>query len=105
MNDFVGGRENQRHTFIFIGKGWQYFIICIVNFLLCCITLGIYTPWAIVKCRRYIYENMTLNGQPFTYKATGGAIFVSFLSIMVVYGASMSSIANGSPLVVFTLIG
>ena len=105
MNDFVGGRENQRHTFIFIGKGWQYFIICIVNFLLCCITLGIYTPWAIVKCRRYIYENMTLNGQPFTYKATGGAIFVSFLSIMVVYGASMSSIANGSPLVGFTLIG
>lgn len=105
MNDFVRGQENQLHTFIFTGKGWQYFIICIVNFLLCCITLGIYTPWAVVKCRRYIYENMTLNGQPFTYKATGSAIFVSFLLIMVIYGVSVSFIANDNPLIGFTLIG
>lgn len=105
MNEFVRGQENQSHTFVFTGKGWQYFVLCLINFLLSCITLGIYMPWAIVKCRRYIYENMTLNGQAFTYKATGGAIFVSFLLIMVIYGASVSFIAHGSHLIGFTLIG
>ncbi|WP_213134809.1 YjgN family protein [Citrobacter sp. FP75] len=105
MNNVISGQGNQGHKFIFTGKGWEYFIICFVNFLLSCITLGIYMPWAIVKCRRYIYEKMTLNGQPFTYKATGGAIFVSFLLIMVIYGASVSFVAHGSPLIGFTLIG
>ncbi len=105
MNEFVRGQENQSHTFVFTGKGWQYFVLCLINFLLSCITLGIYMPWAIVKCRRYIYENMTLNGQAFTYKATGGAIFVSFLLIMVIYGTSVSFIAHGSHLIGFTLIG
>lgn len=105
MNDFLRGQENRNHTFVFTGKGWQYFTICLVNFLLSCITLGIYAPWAIVKCRRYIYENMTLNGQPFAYKATGGAIFVSFLLIMVIYGAGINFITHGSHLIGFTLIG
>ncbi len=62
-------------------------------------------PWAIVKCRRYIYENMTLNGQAFTYKATGGAVFVSFLLIMVIYSVSVNFIVHGSHLIGFTLIG
>lgn len=105
MNDVIGAQDNQRHTFIFTGKGWEYFLICLVNFLLSIITLGIYTPWAMVKCRRYIYQKMTLNGQSFVYKATGGAIFVSFLLIMIVYGASVSLIVNGSHLLGFTLIG
>lgn len=40
---------------------------------------------ALVKCRRYIYQHVTLKGQPFSYKGTGGAIFVSMLLIMIVY--------------------
>ena len=105
MNDFVRGQENRSNTFVFTGKGWQYFVLCLVNFLLSCITLGIYMPWAIVKCRRYIYENMMLNGKPFSYKATGSAMFVSFLLIMVIYGASVNFIAHGSHFIGFTLIG
>ncbi|MEW9208404.1 DUF898 family protein [Citrobacter werkmanii] len=47
--------------------------------MLSCVTLGINTPWAIVKCRRYKYENLTLNGQPFTTFPVSGDNFIEFL--------------------------
>ncbi|PWD20384.1 YjgN family protein [Salmonella enterica] len=90
---------------VFTGKGGKYFVICLVNFLLTCITLGIYAPWAMVKCRRYIYTNMTLNNQPFAYKATGGALFVSMLLVFIIYGISLSLIEHGHPGLGFTLFG
>ncbi|EIM5706904.1 DUF898 domain-containing protein, partial [Salmonella enterica] len=87
------------------GKGGKYFVICLVNFLLTCITLGIYAPWAMVKCRRYIYTNMTLNNQPFAYKATGGALFISVLLVSIIYIVSLSLIELGHPGLGFTLFG
>ncbi|EIO8542073.1 DUF898 domain-containing protein, partial [Salmonella enterica] len=85
--------------------GGKYFVICLVNFLLTCITLGIYAPWAMVKCRRYIYTNMTLNNQPFAYKATGGALFISVLLVSIIYIVSLSLIELGHPGLGFTLFG
>ncbi|EFN6912391.1 DUF898 family protein [Escherichia coli O10] len=90
MNGVNVGKDNSRHSFVFTGKGGEYFLICLVNFLLTIITLGIYGPWALVKCRRYIYQHVTLNGKPFSYKGTGGAIFVSMFLIIVVYLLSIS---------------
>ncbi|ELA4307429.1 DUF898 domain-containing protein, partial [Salmonella enterica subsp. enterica serovar Cerro] len=87
------------------GKGGKYFVICLVNFLLTCITLGIYAPWAMVKCRRYIYTNMTLNNQPFAYKATGSALFISMLLVFIIYIVSLSFIEHGHPGLGFTLFG
>ncbi|WP_001000745.1 YjgN family protein [Escherichia albertii] len=89
MNDVTIGKDNSRHSFVFTGKGGEYFLICLVNFLLTIITLGIYGPWALVKCRRYIYQHVTLKGQSFSYKGTGGTIFISFLFLMVVYFLSV----------------
>ena len=94
MNDVNIGKDNSRHSFVFTGKGGEYFLICLVNFLLTIITLGIYGPWALIKCRRYIYQHVTLKGQPFSYKGTGGAIFVSMLLIVVVYLLSISCFAG-----------
>ncbi|MCV5289083.1 DUF898 family protein, partial [Escherichia coli] len=94
MNGVNVGKDNPRHAFVFTGKGGEYFLICLVNFLLTIITLGIYGPWALVKCRRYICQHVTLKGQPFSYKGTGGAIFVSMLLIMVVYFLSISCVAG-----------
>ncbi|EPD0438033.1 YjgN family protein, partial [Salmonella enterica subsp. enterica serovar Kiambu] len=93
------------HTLVFTGKGGKYFVICLVNFLLTCITLGIYAPWAMVKCRRYIYTNMTLNNQPFAYKATGSALFISMLLVFIIYIVSLSFIEHGHPGLGFTLFG
>ncbi len=58
MNDVNIGKDNSRHSFVFTGKGGEYFLICLVNFLLTIITLGIYGPWALIKCRRYIYQHV-----------------------------------------------
>ncbi|EAQ7482665.1 DUF898 domain-containing protein, partial [Salmonella enterica subsp. enterica serovar Cerro] len=98
-------KDNHNHTLVFTGKGGKYFVICLVNFLLTCITLGIYAPWAMVKCRRYIYTNMTLNNQPFAYKATGSALFISMLLVFIIYIVSLSFIEHGHPGLGFTLFG
>ncbi|EBP9774246.1 DUF898 domain-containing protein [Salmonella enterica] len=105
MNNVISSKDNHNHTLVFTGKGGKYFVICLVNFLLTCITFGIYAPWAMVKCRRYIYTNMTLNNQPFAYKATGGALFVSMLLVFIIYGISLSLIEHGHPGLGFTLFG
>ncbi|MCW7198173.1 DUF898 family protein [Escherichia coli] len=63
----------------FHGTGERYFLICVVNVLLTIITLGIYLPWALMKCKRYLYANMEVNGQRFSYGITGGNVFVSCL--------------------------
>lgn len=105
MNNVISSKDNHNHTLVFTGKGGKYFVICLVNFLLTCITLGIYAPWAMVKCRRYIYNNMTLNNQPFAYKATGSALFISMLLVLVIYSVSLSLIEHGHPGLGFTLFG
>lgn len=69
------------YGFVFHGKGWPFFKICLGNLLLTVITLGIYLPWAFVKSRRYIYENTELNGVRFGYHARGNVFFVSWLLI------------------------
>ncbi|ECB1044267.1 DUF898 domain-containing protein [Salmonella enterica subsp. enterica] len=105
MNNVISSKDNHNHTLVFTGKGGKYFVICLVNFLLTCITLGIYAPWAMVKCRRYIYTNMTLNNQPFAYKATGSALFISMLLVFIIYIVSLSLIEHGHPGLGFTLFG
>lgn len=94
MNEAINSTDAQCHPFVFRGDGGKYFLICLVNVLLCIITLGIYTPWALMKCRRYIYSNMEVNGQGFSFGVTGGNIFVSFLFVMVIYVAILMSIVT-----------
>ncbi len=94
MNEAINSTDVHCHPFVFRGDGGKYFLICLVNVLLCIITLGIYTPWALMKCRRYIYSNMEVNGQGFSFGVTGGNIFVSFLFVMVIYVAILMSIVT-----------
>lgn len=83
MNGDIRYKNNSRQTFIFHGKGVDYFLISLVNVLLSVITLGIYIPWAMVRSRRYVYENMELNGARFGYHAKGGALFLSWLLMSI----------------------
>lgn len=76
---------DRRHTFIFHGKGIEYFGIWIVNIFLMIITLGIYLPWALVKARKYLYSKTELSGAFFSYHAKGSAIFVSWLLLFILY--------------------
>ena len=53
----------------FKGKGEEYFRIWIVNTLLSIVTLGIYSAWAKVKNRKYLYQNLSINNHRFDYHA------------------------------------
>lgn len=73
-----------RH-FLFQGSGKGYFAVWLVNILLTLITAGLYLPWALVRARRYFYENTELGGARFSYHATGRSIFVGWLCLLVLY--------------------
>lgn len=97
----MAGNENTRYRFVFHGRAGQFFVICLVNVLLTMVTCGIYLPWAFVKSRRYIYENMELNGARFQYHATGGALFGSFILLMFFFFAGTVACAAIQPELTF----
>ena len=74
MAQVINEMDVPSHSFVFHGTGERYFLICVVNVLLTIITLGIYLPWALMKCKRYLYANMEVNGQRFSYGITGGMV-------------------------------
>ncbi len=51
----------------FHGKAREYFRIWIVNLCLTLLTLGIFSAWAKVRKKRYLYSHTTLGGTPFQY--------------------------------------
>jgi len=55
--------------FEFTGSGKEYFKIWIVNILLSIVTLGIYSAWAKVRRKQYLYGNTRLKGAAFEYLA------------------------------------
>ena len=55
--------------FEFTGTGKEYFRIWIVNILLSIVTLGIYSAWAKVRRKQYLYGNTRLKGAAFEYLA------------------------------------
>lgn len=89
------------HSFVFHGKGGEFFAICLVNLLLTMVTLGIYLPWAFAKTRRYLYENTELNGVRFAYHVTGGALFTSLLSLMALFFATSLLFSAINPALAF----
>ncbi|MGP3593973.1 YjgN family protein [Vagococcus sp. WN89Y] len=85
------GAAPVRH-FLFQGSGKGYFLVWLVNILLTLVTLGLYLPWALVRARRYFYQNTELNGQRFSYHATGRSIFVGWLCLLALYAVFLINI-------------
>jgi len=53
----------------FHGSARDYFRVWIVNLCLSLVTLGIFSAWAKVRKKRYMYSHTTLGGTPFQYLA------------------------------------
>jgi uncharacterized membrane protein YjgN (DUF898 family) len=51
----------------FRGSAREYFRIWIVNLCLTLLTFGIFSAWAKVRKKRYLYSHTTLGGTPFQY--------------------------------------
>lgn len=61
--------ENRTQALEFRGSAGEYFRIWFVNAVLTLLTLGLYSPWAKVRNRRYLYGNTYLFGSSFEYLA------------------------------------
>ncbi|MDF7761470.1 DUF898 family protein [Kosakonia cowanii] len=93
-----------RH-FRFQGSGKGYFVVWLVNILLTLITLGIYLPWALIRARRYFYENTDLEGARFSYHATGRSIFVGWLCLLALYVIFLINIVHQNTLLQLCMMG
>jgi uncharacterized membrane protein YjgN (DUF898 family) len=73
-------------TFTFTGNAQEYFGIWVVNTLLRIVTLGLYSPWAKVRKRRYFFGNTLLDGAPFDYLADPWAILKGWFIAGLFFG-------------------
>ena len=71
--------EHTKLPLQFTGKTREFFGIWIVNVLLIVVTLGLYSPWAKVRSRRYFYGNTVLDNSAFDYTADPIAILKGYL--------------------------
>ena len=70
----------------FSGTGLQLFGIQFLNLLLISLTLGIWTPWARVRKRRFFYNNTRILDEGLDYLATGFDIFKGWAIVTLILG-------------------
>ncbi|MCF7815200.1 MAG: DUF898 domain-containing protein [Candidatus Cloacimonetes bacterium] len=79
--------EYYTKNLVYKGKNFQFdtsnlcdfWCLIFIQGILCAITLGIYTPWAMVKIRRNILERTSYDGEKFGFTAEGGELFSLYL--------------------------
>ena len=76
--------DEERTNADFTGTAAEYFRIWMVNFLLTIITIGIYSPWAKVRNKRYFYGSAWLGGANFEYHANPLTILAARLVLVAV---------------------
>jgi uncharacterized membrane protein YjgN (DUF898 family) len=72
------------------GKGFDFFKIQIVNFLLQIVSLGLYYPWAKANTLEYLYSHTTLQGHPFSFSGTGKEMFKGYVKLLLFMGILFS---------------
>jgi uncharacterized membrane protein YjgN (DUF898 family) len=75
--------EQRLFSLRFHGKGFEYFKILLVNWILCIITLGLYYPWAKAKTLKYLYSQTGFENQPFIFTGTGNEMFKGFVKALL----------------------
>ncbi|RJQ56405.1 MAG: DUF898 family protein [Desulfobacteraceae bacterium] len=80
--------KSERIPLEFKGSGSEYFRIWLVNVLLSILTLGIYSAWAKVRRKQYVYGSMRLNGAGFEYLADPVKILKGRLLVVGFFVAS-----------------
>lgn len=78
------------HGFEFRGSGTEYFRIWFVNLCLSILTLGIYSAWATVRNRRYLYGSTYLMDSAFDFHARGAQILKGRLVAVALFAAYIS---------------
>jgi uncharacterized membrane protein YjgN (DUF898 family) len=97
------------HQIQFHGKTKEYFRIWIVNFFLTVLTLGIYSAWAKVRTKKYLYGNTEVAGARFDYHGDPlrillGRIMMGVLVAIYTVGGNFSFILGLFGLALFTVV-
>ena len=87
----------------FTGSAGEYFRIWIVNLCLTVVTLGLYSPWAKVRRKRYFYGCTLLEGSAFEYTGNPVAILKGRLIVLAIF-AIYSLSQQVLPLLSFALL-
>ena len=85
--------SERRFSFEFRGRTGEYFWIWIVNALLTIATVGIYSPWAKVRTKRYFYGNAFVADANFEYHARPLSILLAraVVLLLVVVGGAIAA--------------
>ena len=82
-----------RHALRFEGTVGEYFKIWIVNLALSVVTLGIFSAWAKVRSKRYLYGNTFIDAHAFDYHAQPLRILLGrAIALALLMGYSLTSI-------------
>jgi uncharacterized membrane protein YjgN (DUF898 family) len=74
------------HRLRFLGEGGELFGIFVVNVLLTLLTLGIYSFWAKVNTRRYLWGQTAFAGDRFGFHGTGRELLLGWLKAVALFG-------------------
>ena len=77
---------DDNEAFAFTGRAADYFRIWVVNLLLVLLTLGLWSPWAKVRKRRYFYGHTWVAGANFDYHGDPVAILRGRLLAVAAFG-------------------
>lgn len=82
-----------RHAVRFEGTTGEYFKIWIVNLGLTIVTLGIFSAWAKVRSKRYLYGNTFIGAHAFDYHAPPLRILLGrAVAVVLLLGYSLTSV-------------
>ena len=74
------------HRLVFHGSGGELFGIFVVNLLLTIFTLGIYSFWAKVRTRQYLWGQSEFAGDRFGFHGTGQELLIGWLKVALLLG-------------------
>ncbi len=74
------------HRLRFHGSGGELFGIFAVNVLLTLLTLGVYSFWAKVKTRQYLWGQTEFAGDRFGFHGTGKELLIGWVKAAVLFG-------------------
>ena len=74
------------HRLRFHGSGGELFGIFVVNVLLTLLTLGVYSFWAKVKTRQYLWGQTEFAGDRFGFHGTGRELLIGWLKAAALFG-------------------
>lgn len=77
----------QTHLPVFTGDAGEYFRIWIINMVLSLLTLGIYSAWATVRNRRYLFGSTEVDGDYFDFHGKPLAILRGRILAAGLFGA------------------